>query len=157
MDTEHFYLTNGCCENAGHVGARWMQRIGLEFGEYDGYFYPLTAEEARFIGEDQVAVGDSGMDAWLGYSILYENRKWLAPVVEIDGRNDAAQSARLIHEQVAKRAAEAGGHAFIIASKERFWVEIMLPFELAMAHEDFGGWKAFLEQEFFAAITTTTH
>ena len=162
MNTDHFYLTNGCCENAGFVGARHMQRLGLDFGEHDGFFYPLTESEARYVATDQVAIGDCGVDAWLGFSMLYRDRKWLAPVIEIgepgacsadgDGPASAAQ-AKQIYAQVTERADEVGGHAFMVEAADRFWIEIMLPFELAMAHDDFGGWKRFLEREFFAGIS----
>ena len=113
MNSDHFYLTNGCCENAGFVGAGHMQRLGLDFGEHEGFFYPLTTSEARYIATDQVPVGDVGVDAWLGFSMLYQDRKWLAPVIEIgepgacsadgDSPSGAAQ-ARCIHAQAMGRA-----------------------------------------------------
>ena len=163
MHNEHFYLTNGCCENAGFVGASAMERLGLTFGEFEGFFYPLTEAEARYIGTDQVAIGDSGAEAWLGFSILYRDRKWLAPVIEIryrQGRDDegaptrayAERASRQIHAQVAERADAVGGHALMMESANRFWIEVMLPFELAMKHRDFHGWKHFLEHAFFAGI-----
>lgn len=165
MDTDHFYLTNGCCENAGFVGASQMQRLGLDFGEYDGFFYPLTDAEARYVATDQVAIGDCGVGAWLGFSMLYRHRKWLAPVIEIgekracSANEDAparacALQAKHIYAQVKERVGEVGGHAFMVEAAGRFWIEVMLPFALAMTHGDFASWKRFLEQEFFAGIHT---
>ena len=167
MHSEHFYLTNGCCENAGFVGASAMERLGLEFGEFEGFFYPLTEAEARFIGTDQVAIGDSGSKAWLGFSPLYRDCKWLAPVIEIrytekgaanDGipfRACAERTSRQIHEQVAERADEVGGHALMMESADRFWIEIMLPFELAMSHRDFERREHFLDHGFFSGLGTS--
>ncbi len=164
MHNEHFYLTNGCCENAGFVGASTMERLGLAFGEFEGFFYPLTEAEARYIATDQIAVGDSGSEAWLSFSVLYQDRKWAAPVIEIryrqghaaneavPGRAHAERASRQIHAQVSERADEVGGHALMKESADRFWIEIMLPFELAMRYRDFAGWKHFLEHVFFAGI-----
>lgn len=165
MNTDHFYLTNACCENAGFVGANHMRRLGLDFGDYEGFFYPLTDAESRYIATEQVAIGDSGAEAWLGFSMLYQDRKWLAPVIEIGERQvcsaneDAPSHARKaeaeqIHAQVTERADEVGGHVFMAEAAGRFWIEVMLPFELAMRHGDFAGWKHFLEHEFFAGIGT---
>jgi hypothetical protein len=166
MNTEHFYLTNGCCENVGYIGAHAMERLGLPCGEFEGFFYPLTEAEARFIGSDHIAIGDSGMEAWLGFSILYRDCKWLAPLIEVRYRQEhaadaglrtrarAAQLSRQILDQVAERAAEVGGHVLMSESDGRFWIELMLPFDLAVRHRDFDGWKHFLEQAFFAGIGT---
>lgn len=164
MQTDHVFLTNGCCENAGLVGAAAMERLGLPFGEFEGFFYPLTESEARYIGTDRVAIGDSGSEAWLSFSMLYGDRKWLAPVVEIryrqgtsgdalPDRASAQGATRRIYAQIVERAARVGGHALMVESDDRFWIEVMLPFELAMSYRDFDGWKRFLEQEFFAGIS----
>lgn len=164
MNTDPVFLTNGCCENAGVIGARTMERLGLEFGEFEGFFYPLTDREARYVGTDRVAIGDSGSEAWLSFSMLYGKRKWLSPVVEIRYRQDVAGDAlpdrataqgatRRIYAQIIERTARVGGHALMAESDDRFWIEMMLPFELAMGCYDFDGWKRFLEHEFFAGIS----
>ena len=164
MNTDYVYLTNGCCENVGFVGASAMERLGLACGEFEGFFYPLTEAEANFIGTDHIAIGDSGTEAWLGFSILYRDRKWLAPVIEVRYRQEhaadaglqtracAERASRQIHEQVAERAADLGGHVLMSESADRFWIEVMLPFDLAMRHRHFDGWKHFLEHVFFAGI-----
>jgi len=74
-------LTNACCENA-HGTPELLAEYGLPGGNYDGDFYPLTAAESQFIGEDLVEVYE-GFEAMTGYSVLYEGRKFLAPTVRI--------------------------------------------------------------------------
>lgn len=169
MNTDHLYLTNGACENAGFVGVKWMEQIGLDFGEVDGFFYPLTETEAHFVGTDNAVIGESGLEAWLSYSVLYRNRKWLAPVIEIAykgprctgqttrTRDIAKQASKLVHDQLIERVHDVGGYAFKLESTNRFWIEIILPFSLAMMHGDFKGWKGFLEDEFFTGISLAEH
>lgn len=95
----HVYLTNGCCEDAGHVGRRVLTSLGLGYGwwtgrdiltangfedkpkpEYD--FYPLTAEESSFVNEHGFHTGE-GYVGLTGYATLYKGQKWLSPIIEI--------------------------------------------------------------------------
>ncbi len=84
------YLTNGCCENTGHVDAKKLHDLGLDFGVYvnsgsdiittrkipaDSDFFPLNADENKFIFEDCMEVGLG--EVQFGYSVLAYGRKWL--------------------------------------------------------------------------------
>ena len=76
------YLTNGCCEFPHEWG--WMfEGTGLEAGNLDDDFYPLTDGEADFIAEDLVTSADGRMHALTGYSALYHGRKHIMPSIEL--------------------------------------------------------------------------
>jgi hypothetical protein len=93
------YLTNGCCENA-HGSWELFMRLGLEFGvwnpdthqidnvpqgtfppDIEDTFYPLTKEEATFIGETYVPSQYGG--ASLSYSVIYQGKKYLCPLIHV--------------------------------------------------------------------------
>lgn len=76
------YLTNGCCEHA-HSDAAMMRALRLNFGEFDGEFFPLTKEESEFIAEDLVTSEDGRMHALTGYSALYRGKKHVMPSIEL--------------------------------------------------------------------------
>jgi hypothetical protein len=75
------YTTNGCCEVA-HAGPRLFSKLGLEWSvDHDGFFYPLTEKESRFIGEDGIEL-PNGYWPHMAYSCLYEGKKFACPTIE---------------------------------------------------------------------------
>jgi hypothetical protein len=74
------YLTNGCCENTGHVTGWTAFDAGPDF-------YPLTEQESRYISE--IITGLHGTEILGGYSALIEgynpanvNKKFFTPTIE---------------------------------------------------------------------------
>lgn len=75
------YLTSSCCENTEHVSQYYMQANGLYFqNTEENGFYPLSEKEERYIAEEQILLGnqDDSLLAFTGYTVLIDNRKYLA-------------------------------------------------------------------------------
>ena len=150
------YLTNGSCENA-HGTPELLAEYGLPGGSYEGEFYPLTDDEAKFIGDDLVEVYN-GFEAMTGYAVLYEGRKFLAPTVEFyygDGVSTTEQEARDACDTsvrcLAEHVGDFGGRVLVSEDDDRINMMIMIPFEYARANaKDFEGWKQHLEEDVFA-------
>jgi hypothetical protein len=156
------FLTNGGCEETGQVSEQRLEELGLQYGEFDGSPYPLTDHESNFIGEDVVDIG--GFSALLGYSVLFEGAKYLAPTIEIDyfESNDdantypAAQELNLKLGQVASKLAELTGGRYCWENNPaiefaegdgKFVAELMIPIDYAEAHaQDFESWKQHLTE-----------
>lgn len=71
------FLTNGGCENSEHLSeADFLDDLGLEAGEWEGEFYPLTEKERQYIGEDAFSPMEDeyGM---MGYSVYCNDQKYL--------------------------------------------------------------------------------
>src|ERR1041385_270759 len=102
------YLTNVLCEHA-HGNPVLFKSLGLPSGEWRGSFYPLTTQEAIFVGDDSESFGDATL--LFGYSVLLEGQKWVAPSVEFHYRtsqNPAAPTCARV---------EAKARAFLAPSK----------------------------------------
>jgi len=147
---EPVYLTNGCCEDTGHVDAALLASLGLEAGEWEGDFYPLTDAEAKYIYEDLADVAD-GFGAMTGYSALYQGKKFLMPSIELyfgeDGivsEADALAFGKAYAEDVKARVEGIGGHVFLDEEhdQDRHLIQVLVPVEYAMRNaKDFDGWK----------------
>lgn len=149
------FLTSGACENAWG-SPELFALLGLSGGEFDGEFYPLTKEESVYIGED-LAEGTTAW-AYMGYSVVYQGRKWLAPTMEFDWLNAAStdgeeglypdeeaaeKAAATIQETLDPLFAEIGG--MILRddnSRDRISLLFLVPFDYAMRFADFEAWKA---------------
>lgn len=96
------FLTSGCCEDTGNVGAEELKAQGMDYQEYpNGDFYPLTDLESCFIAEEYVALGSNPeFDCLLGYSAVYQGHKYLVPTIEIGF--DDSENSTLIPQADAK-------------------------------------------------------
>ena len=73
-------LTNDLGEPTGNVHPEDLERYGLPWGSWGGAFHPLTDGEAACIAEGVV---DTGAGTFvLGYTSLYQGRKWLIAIRE---------------------------------------------------------------------------
>jgi len=79
------FLTSGCCEDTGHVDAATLDRLGMDYQtSTNGYFYPLSLEEELFIAEEHLELDEQrGIMALMGYSVLFEDTKYLCLAIEI--------------------------------------------------------------------------
>jgi len=79
------YLTSGCCDDTGNVGAEQLDRLNMDYQtSADGYFYPLSLEEEMFIAEEFLELDEQrGIMALMGYSALLGDTKYLVPTIEI--------------------------------------------------------------------------
>lgn len=151
------YLTNGSCENA-HGTPELLAEYDLPGGSFEGEFYPLTDAESQFIGDDLVEVHD-GFEAMLGYSVLYEGRKFLAPTVEFcygEGVSTSEKEARDACDTsvrcLSMHVGDFGGRVLVHEDMpDRINMIVMIPFEYARANaKGFEDWKDHLETEVFA-------
>lgn len=157
------YLTNGCCEPA-HATPELLDEWNLPYSLDSGGFHPLTAEELAYIGEDTVEVGKSGYVALLGYTGLYDGRKWLMPVIEIAYQGDQNPDAVLPTRDEARSLTSAlaselqvilgfaGGYVFQDEGYDRFIMELCLPFSLAYEQGSYEAWKRYLKDNLFASV-----
>ena len=122
------YLTNALCEHA-HGNPVLFKSLGLPSGEWRGSFYPLTTQEAIFVGDDSESFGDATL--LFGYSVLLEGQKWVAPSVEFHYRtsqNPAAPTCARV---------EAKARAFLAAIEagvQRLGGRVRLDLEDGVAH-----------------------
>jgi hypothetical protein len=158
------YLTNQGCEDTTHVSEQRLKDLGLGVGRFEDDPYPLTDEEAQFIGEDAILI--AGIWTLIGYSVLIGNQKYLAPTLEIfyDHDDDSPfgfsfEQARAANDErrvIVERLAELTGGYFCWNAEPamefsngdgKFIIELYVPFEYALEHaENFDQWKAHLEK-----------
>lgn len=153
------FLTSAICEDAGNMGASELETLGLEVGDLEGDFYPLTADEQRFIGDSSLEL--FGHPVLTGYSVVIGNRKFAAPAIEIDygpekELYDFSQAARVnadVAHKVAAMAQSMGGLFYASASPAlefdngdgKFVIHLFVPMENAKRlASDFSGWLAVL-------------
>ncbi|WP_114947295.1 hypothetical protein [Microvirga calopogonii] len=113
------YTTNGCCEVA-HAGPRLFSKLGLEWSvDENGFFYPLTERESRFIGEDGIEL-PNGFWPHMAYSCLYEGRKFACPSIEIGyGRDNESDRETVLRQlkayadEIRPRIEAVGGHVIL--------------------------------------------
>lgn len=76
-------LTNGLCENTGYWHTEVFRYHGASYQAAAGQEpYPLTHQEAAFIQPDGIDLPGYATDLHLGYSVWWQNRKWLSPLLE---------------------------------------------------------------------------
>lgn len=135
------YMTSGCCEVAT-VTPEDLEHLGLRYGSFDGTFYPLTDEEARYIAEDYVDADDGLHGAHTGYAVLYRGAKCLMPTVEIangpdDGfppRDEVLRAAIAYADRIRPKVVAMGGNALVDEDyDDRICVPIIVPLQAAMA------------------------
>ena len=153
--TEPIFLTSGCCENAWGT-PELFQILGLEAGEFDGEFYPLTMDESQFIGEDMIEGGKAW--AYTGYSALYKGKKWLMPCMEFSFPEEtgaiveeglyesdviAKQEALAIKDALNPIFSDFGGEIMFkeFDTDDRHTLMFLIPFEYAMKFGNYEGWK----------------
>lgn len=148
------YLTSGCCEVTEQYDDL-LDQNGLEYGSFEGRFFPLTDEEAKFIADD-VAEVDDGYGALMGYSALYRGEKYLMPSIEISFEANNAMSRdlslKMAYEFVTQHSSsieETGGHIIVDADCDidRHVIQVLIPCSYAAAvADDYNGWKSHLEE-----------
>lgn len=149
------YLTNACCEDTGHLTAELLAAAGFGYTDDEDGFYPLTEAEAGYVADD--ALGCAGHEVLLGYSVLMEGRKWLAPTLRIlHADPEASESDYLspgnalalakVLEAVLSPRVQAFGGRVLLDDDEPYatCLVIVLPFEVAQLVGDFAAWRAFL-------------
>lgn len=152
------YLTSGACEATHDYIYDLLKAKNLPFNEGE-FLYPLTESEEKYIGESLADVAD-GFGALLGYSSLYQDRKYLAPNIELYfgedsdiSADDALQFGKALKEELAPKISAIGGHVFLTEHDEddRHLMEILIPFEYAAkAARNFDEWIAHLENDLLA-------
>lgn len=134
------YLTNGCCESCIENG-KILDAFGLEYGTFEGDFYPLTKAEETYIAEDVVTSADGRMHALTGYSALYRGEKYIMPSIELPvGREYDApdpETVRKTAENYAKailpKVESLGGNVLIDNGiDECVVIQILIPFTTVM-------------------------
>lgn len=146
-ENEPLYLTNGCCEHA-HGDAALMDEFGLGYSENpDGTdFYPLNDAESRYIAEDMAEL-DGGLFALMGYSCVFQGRKFYMPSIEImqiPGDRDAEEIGKEFAAAVAERVKAEDGHVLRQWNDDRYLVRVLIPVERAETFDGYEDWKAFL-------------
>ena len=168
QETEAIYLTNGCCENA-HGSEALFNRLKLDYGNFQGEFYPLTDAEVSYISEDGVPTPEG--QAEMGYSGLYKGRKWLMPSIEVcfldsverpfseksygtEGvyktTHEAKDKVDALAAQYRPRIEALGGYVFTFydygPSSDRHTIQILIPFEAAFKLGSYDKYKTWLSE-----------
>lgn len=158
-----YLLTDSDCD---HVGGRESDYVALgrDFGSFANDFYPLDAEEERYVGQDVVAATDGSAEVRIGYSAMYRGVKHLAPTAEFryddvaDGdtveQTPASALARAhgFLTQVRPRMREIGGDAILTQHSGDLYgdpahtVMLLVPFAAAMATGGPEAWRARLAE-----------
>jgi hypothetical protein len=148
-------LTNCMCESTGLWTPAQLSGLGLAFQpERARGPYPLTEEEARYISYNQEVQTPVGGAMFFGYTTLYRNRKWVAPLIEYGYADDAAPAeiaalllkVRLEWLWLLEAVAPLGGvvHAFFDdPAPYRFELDVLVPLDVIAARfPDFESWLA---------------
>jgi hypothetical protein len=158
-DGDLVYMTSGACEVA-RVTPEQLDALRLPYGSFDGDFYPLTDEEAGYVSDDLMPSSDGAVAALLGYSVLYLDRKHLAPTIEFD-HEGSGQEGDLPSQAQALADATLYAHSLMRAVKAlrgdvlvdprgdglgRVEVTVLIPIESAMAIGSPDIWRACLAE-----------
>lgn len=143
------YLTNACCEHA-HGTPEIFAIHRLNYGQFNGDFYPLTDAEAQYIAEDEVCSDDGAMLALTGYSALYEGRKHIMPTIELPFGDDQPSRSAVIAEayayagRIRHKVQNMGGTVLVDKNMDpdRILIKILVPFEEVMKFENRARWNA---------------
>ena len=147
------FLTNGCCEDTGHIGEEELRRLGLKYLPYhSGSFYPLSLVEEEFIAEEYLDLDGEGLLCLMGYSALQNGVKYLVPTIEISFDEsvpatmltwaEAAERNRKA-KRIAMHIAQATGGYFMWRDEVaemydqthgRYVTELFIPIEYAQSH-----------------------
>lgn len=148
------YLTNGCCEPTHSYIEDIFAERGIPAGSFDDAFYPLTDKEAQYIGDHLVDVAD-GFGALVGYAVLYRDKKYLMPSIELfygDGSNASSDQmldfGKKLMGEYSGVIDSINGHLFLDEEDagDRHTLKVLIPVEYAIANaEGFDEWMAHLE------------
>lgn len=143
------YMTNGCCEVAT-VTQKDLETLGLPYGRFDGGFYPLTDDEARYICEDLVDSDDGLHSALVGYAVLYRGTKHLMPTIELShetaeghvpSRDEVYAEASAYAERIRPKLIEMGGQVLVDETlADRVTIQLLVPIVSAMEVGDAEAW-----------------
>lgn len=153
------FLTSSICEATEHMSPEHLLSLGLEYGEIEGEFYPLTDIEQNYVGDSSLVL--FGHHALTGCSVVIGDRKYLAPAIEIDygpeqdllDVDQAAQANERLARRVAAMAQRFEGLWFASTEPEvefsdrhgKFLIHLFIPIDCARAlANDFQGWLAVL-------------
>lgn len=134
------YLTNGCTESCIEDG-KILEAFGLEYGTFEGDFYPLTMAEEAYISEDVVASTDGGVEAITGCSALYRGEKYIMPLIELPVGSDhdapdlmtVRKNAENYAKAILPKVESLGGNVLIDSSfNECVVIQILIPFTTVM-------------------------
>lgn len=159
---EVFFLTDGCCEKLAQVSESSMISTGLTFiatGTTGSDWHPLTEQEQALIAEEGVEIAEN-VYAYLPYSVLLDNRKWLAVQFSTVYDHDEQAAIELddfIARGIASAAINVGGvilrthdryiHAGNGAIRGEYSTFLLVPVDMALSKAcDLDEWKLFLEQ-----------
>lgn len=144
-------LTNACCEPVDG-GPELFSRHGLKWSvDANGNFYPLTKDEARFIGEDSITM-PNGFHAELGYSFFYQGAKFVCASVEVafnpeskDSRDKVLAEVKAYASHIEKAVVAVDGHVLITEDDvmgDRHTIHALIPFDrVPKMAIDFDDWK----------------
>lgn len=155
-DHQFLVLTNGMGDHAWGDAAL-MDRLRLDYSIIPGDgFYPLTQDEIIYIADCGLDL-PNGMHLRLGYSCLYEGKKYLCPTIEIEPGDIAALKDRSnFLTAVIPLIRAIGGH---VVTEERtgtttcheIW--LLIPFSYAQQNAvDTSDWKIKLARLLLPAI-----
>lgn len=130
-----------------------FRELGVPHGTFNGEFFPLTEDEARFVAADSIEVAD-GWNIDLGSTVLHRGEKHVAPAMEVsygDGgfasEDEARDFAGRVHDLLQPRIAGTGGFVnihddFVL---DCFVVECCIPYGYVKSvADDLDGWKRHL-------------
>lgn len=157
------YLTSAVCEDTGHASAQFLDAMGLPYGSFNGEFYPLTEREIALTADDAANLG--GFSALMGYTVLLEGKKYLAPTFELTYGYDTPKSvdkasARSANnnllEIVRTLATQTDGRYLwdkepefesgYVAPRGKYVATVLIPFEYAAANaSDYNEWVSHLD------------
>lgn len=144
-------LTNACCEPVDG-GPELFSRHGLKWSvDANGTFYPLTKDEARYIGEDSITM-PNGFHAELGYSFFYQGAKFVGASVEVafnpeskDSRDKTLAEVKAYASHIEKAVKAADGHVLVTEDDvmgDRHTIHALIPFDrVPKIAIDFDDWK----------------
>jgi len=173
-NAEILYLTNALCENA-HGNEGYFRQFGLPFSGWDSTtgdllpledgklpkgteFYPLSVSEGKYVSGSDIFMSDEGAGL-MGYAVLYNGVKYLAPTVEVcyksdwndseDTRDQALEKARRMAVKVQDTLYKIGGQTVIQLddADDRHTVIALIPFDFVMGKE-FKAYNDFLNELF---------
>lgn len=141
---EPVYLTNATCDDAQSVKSGFSGK------------YPLTRRESQYIADDVAQVAD-GFGALMGYSAMYQDKKYLMPSIELFygkgtllADDEALEFGEAFVEAIKGDVEAIGGHVFLRPDDmpKRHLIQVLIPFEHAFSKADkYDDWKKYLETD----------
>jgi hypothetical protein len=147
------WITDSEGNLTGSVTATDIAKAGLPFHVDREDSLPLTETEYEWLGARRVLNGDLCHPVKLGYAVLWNGRKWLAPEIEFafEGKSDDLDDPEGAALRVAERHMESirtqveavGGHLHLFegATDSAHELSILIPFHLAEQSASIDDWE----------------